>query len=56
MDTKFIFWISKPLLSKVQSEAAEEGLTVAELIRGLLRAWLAKLATPVFGENGDDKS
>ena len=49
-DTKFIFWISKELLKKAQAEAREEGMTLSEVIRGLLRAWMEKLAEPRFGD------
>ena len=49
-DTKFIFWISRELLAKLKAEAREEGLTLSEVIRGLLRAWLEKLAEPRFGD------
>ena len=50
-DTKFIFWISKELLKKAQAEAREEGMTLSEVIRGLLRAWIERLAEPRFGND-----
>jgi len=50
LNTKFIFWIGRELLAKLKAEAREEGLTLSEVIRGLLRAWLEKLAEPRFGD------
>jgi hypothetical protein len=42
--------IGSELVRQVKEKLGVEGLTLSELVRGLLRAWLHGKAKPMFGE------